>query len=211
MVMSEGDNRLQPCLVCKGTGELRGTFAKMSLPACPNHVLIMNTLTPDYELLRDAHAIIDGIPDTAVAFGKPCTTRGPSLDNGTVCSPEGWLALHPQFIARGLTLAPDGTSLLFNGERMAPVAAMGRVFGLPEDEAARLFGERSMFAGEETATHASDKQLWLRRVRHHIHSRALSGTLATMAMAPAIALTSIAMAPAVTLSQIAGAIKDEPQ
>lgn len=149
-------------------------------------------MTPDYELLKDAHAIIDGIPDTAVAFGKLCTTRGRSLDDGTVCSPEGWLAQHPTFIALGLAITPDGGSLRFNGEALSPALAMARVFRLPDDEALRLFGTRDLYVGEGAATQASDKELWLTRVRHHIHDRAFADTLATMAMAPAVTLSKIA-------------------
>lgn len=152
--------------------------------------------TPDYELLRDSHAIIDGIPDKAVSFGVPCALRGPALDDGTVCSPEGWLALHPTFNALGLTMTPDGTSLAFHGEAMSAVAAMARAFRLTEEEAARLFGERSIFLG----TQATDKELWLSRVRHHIHNTAFSDTIATMAAAPAV-----------TLDKITDAIEGEPK
>lgn len=152
--------------------------------------------TPDYELLKDAHAIIDGIPDKAVSFGVPCAIRGPGLDDGTVCSPEGWLSLHPTFNALGLSMASDGRSLQFNGEPMSAVSAMAQVFRIPEEEAARLFGERSIFLG----TQASDKELWLSRVRHHVHDKAFSDTIATMAMAPAV-----------TLAKIADAIEGEPK
>lgn len=146
----------------------------------------------DYELLKDAYAIIDGIPDEAIAFGAPCKVRGRSLDNGTICSPEGWLAQHPQFVALGLGVEPDGASLQFLGEKLSPVPAMAKVFRMPEEEAARLFGDRSEFIGGGASTQASDKQLWLSRVRHHIHDRALVDTMTTMAAAPVAALAKIA-------------------
>lgn len=152
--------------------------------------------TSDYELLKDAHAIIDGIPDKAVSFGIPCALRGPALDDGTVCSPEGWLALHPTFNALGLTMTPDGTSLEFNGKAMPAVSAMAHIFRFTEEEAARLFGERSIFL----STQASDKELWLSRVRHHIHDRAFSDKMAAMTIAPAV-----------TVAKITDAIEGEPK
>lgn len=157
-------------------------------------------MTPDYELLKDAYAIIDGIPDTAIAFGQPCTARGPKLEDGTICSPEGWLSQHPAFNALGLTMSPDGSGLQFNGETMPAVAAMGQVFRLSEEEAARLFGERSIFLSEESTSDISDKQLWLTRVRHHIHTQALSQTVA-----------AITMAPAVTMAKLTDIIEGDPQ
>lgn len=158
------------------------------------------TTTPDYELLKDAHAIIDGIPDAAVAFGPPCKTRGPRLEDGTVCSPEGWLALHPTFTALGLTISPDGSSLHVSGNTMSAVAAMAQIFRVPEEEAALLFGERSLFLSEESTSDVSDRQLWLTRVRHHIHSRAMSQTVA-----------AITMAPAVTMARLGDVIEGEPR
>lgn len=149
------------------------------------------TTTPDYELLKDAHAIIDGIPEAAVAFGAPCKTRGPKLVDGTVCSPEGWLAQHPTFVALGLTLSSDGNSLQVGGNTMSVVAAMAQIFRIPEEEAARLFGERSLFLSEASTSDISDKQLWLTRVRHHIHSQAMSQTVAAIAMAPAVTMAKL--------------------
>lgn len=158
------------------------------------------TNTPDYELLKDAYAVIDGIPDEAIAFGSPCSKRGPTLDNATVCSPEGWLAQHPTFIALGLTLTPDGNSIQFYSENVPAVTALAHVFRISEEEAARLFGERSVFISEESNSPISDKDLWLTRVRHHVHNRALSQTVA-----------AISMAPVVTMAKIADVIEGEPK
>lgn len=124
-------------------------------------------MTPDSkELLRDAYAIVDGIPEEVIRFGLPCSVQGQSLGEGTVCSPEGWLAQHPDFIARGLSLSPNRTAILFRGEGDAnrPAAAMAQVFEIPVDEASRLFGPRSNFTMDE-ANPRSDKELWLQRMR----------------------------------------------
>ncbi|SNT18783.1 hypothetical protein SAMN06265795_11663 [Noviherbaspirillum humi] len=118
-------------------------------------------------LLSEAFAIIDGIPDDAIRFGAPRSIKGPTLDDGTVCSPEGWLAQHPRFIERGLRLTEDGSAILYRGEGSASVPAalpMARALGLPLDEARRLFGQREEFTANPDNP-LTDKQLWEQRVR----------------------------------------------
>lgn len=150
------------------------------------------TTRADYELLKDAYAIVDGIPEAAIAVGLPCSKIGPTLSEGTVCSPEGWLALHPTFVELGLSMSADGRSLQFNGEQEPVASAMAKVFRLPEDEATQLFGNRTSDSGDASDSTMSDKQSWQMRIRHHIHSRAFSETLTTMAMAPSVAMATIA-------------------
>lgn len=122
------------------------------------------------ELLKDAYAIIDGIPDELIAFGAPRKLKGASLDNGTVCSPEGWLAQHPQFVERGLSLSGDGMAVLYNGEgyfKLSQAYPMAQVFGIPLDEASRLFGilrDRTRSEGRVL----SDKAVWLQRMREYL-------------------------------------------
>jgi hypothetical protein len=119
------------------------------------------------ELLRKAFAIIDGIPDDAIRFGLPRSMKGPALDVGTVCSPEGWLAQHPLFMRRGLKLTGDGTAILFQGEGSgtAPTALpLSHALGMRLDEALRLFGPREEFTANADDPN-TDKQLWQQRVR----------------------------------------------
>jgi hypothetical protein len=119
------------------------------------------------ELLREAFSIVDGIPDEAIRFGLPRSIRGAALDEGTVCSPEGWIAQHPLFMQRGLKLTEDGTAILFRGEGsgVVPTALpMSHAFGMPLDEARRLFGPREEFTANPDNP-MSDKQLWQQRVR----------------------------------------------
>jgi hypothetical protein len=128
------------------------------------------------ELLREAFAIIDGIPDEAIRFGLPRTIKGPALDQGTVCSPEGWLAQYPLFMQRGLKLTEDGTAILFRGEGSGSTSTampMAHAFGMPLDEAMRLFGLRDAFTANPDDP-MTDKQLWQQRVREVLgatHSR----------------------------------------
>lgn len=131
-------------------------------------------MTPESrELLKDAFAIIDGIPDELIAFGPPRRLKGISLDNGTVCSPEGWLAQHPAFIERGLALSSDGMAVLFKGEgyfKLSQAYPMAQVFGIPLDEANRLFGilsDRSQSEGRVL----TDKEIWQQRMREYLGTR----------------------------------------
>ncbi len=125
---------------------------------------------PDFELLKDAYAIIDGIPETAIALGMLRTARGETLARGTICSPAGWLAQHPAFTALGLSLSDDGSHLAFRDEPSgtgSPARVMARVFALPEADADRLFGDRETYTlGDDSGL--SDKRLWLHEVREYL-------------------------------------------
>lgn len=126
---------------------------------------------PDFELLKDAYAIIDGIPETAIDLAGLCSALGPSLDHGTVCSPAGWLARHPDFNALGLAPSDDGGRLVFKGEAEGKTTAevMAQVFRLPLPDAEHLFGSRDTYTlGDDSGL--SDKRLWLREVRDYLRA-----------------------------------------
>lgn len=128
----------------------------------------------DFELLKDAYAIIDGIPETAIALGRLQIARGESLDQGTVCSPAGWLAQHPAFMQLGLSLSEDGTRLRFHDDQSAEegdeARIMAELFRLSPVEAAQLFGSRDTYTlGDDSGL--SDKRLWLREVREFLKQR----------------------------------------
>jgi hypothetical protein len=128
---------------------------------------------PNYELLKQAYAIIDSIPETAIAFGKPQTKHGATPAGGAVCSPEGWLGLHSAFNKLGLTVSADGNELFLNGKPVSgtsPALIMARIFGLPPDQAAQLFGERDVFTGGDDSG-LSDKRLWQRRMRDYLQQQ----------------------------------------
>jgi hypothetical protein len=124
---------------------------------------------PDFELLKDAYAIVDGIPETAIDLDKLCSARGASLVHGTVCSVAGWLAQHPTFTALGLALSEDGERLSFNDEAQhgTPAEVLAQVFRLPLPQAEHLFGSRATYTlGDDSGL--SDKRLWLREVREFL-------------------------------------------
>lgn len=129
----------------------------------------MNT-GPDFELLKDAYAIIDGIPETAIDLDRLQTAKGPALDKGTICSPAGWLAQHPKFMELGLSLSEDGKHLGLHGqpaEAGAEADLLAQVFGLHPSEAQHLFSTReTCLPGDDSGL--SDKRLWLREVREFL-------------------------------------------
>jgi hypothetical protein len=122
---------------------------------------------PNFELLKDAYAIIDGIPETAIDLDELVSARGETLEHGTVCSPAGWLAQHPRFMALGLSLVGDDSKLLLDGEppvEESTAAILGKVFGLQLADAEHLFSDRNTYTlGDDSGL--SDKRLWLREVR----------------------------------------------
>lgn len=127
---------------------------------------------PDYELLKDAYAIIDGIPENAISLEKLQSTRGETLGHGTICSPAGWLALHPRFNELGLSMSDDGERLMLNGNLVddaSPALVMTQLFGLPPSDAEHLFGKRDTYTlGDDSGL--SDKRLWQREVRDYLKS-----------------------------------------
>lgn len=122
---------------------------------------------PDFELLKDAYAIIDGIPETAINLDALQTARGETLDKGTICSPAGWLAQHPKFMELGLALSHDGNQLQLHQQPAEPgdeAQLMVQIFGLTQTEAEHLFGNRNTYSlGDDSGL--SDKRLWLREIR----------------------------------------------
>jgi hypothetical protein len=142
--------------------------------------------TPNYDLLNQAYAIIDGIPETAISFGRPRAKEGAAPAGVTVCSPEGWLALHPAFNQRGLTMSPEGDHLYLYGERVpdtGPALIVGSVFELPAHEAAQLFGERDVFTGGDDSG-LSDKELWQRSMREYLRVKGQIDEASEMGGAP---------------------------
>ncbi|RJF96143.1 hypothetical protein [Noviherbaspirillum saxi] len=125
---------------------------------------------PDFALLKDAYAIIDGIPETAISLDKLRSAKGDSLEHGTVCSPVGWLAQHPDFMRFGLSLNEDGSELLLHGKPTmedSPAYIMARIFGLSPVDANQLFGDRDTYTlGDDSGL--SDKRLWQRELRDYL-------------------------------------------
>lgn len=96
--------------------------------------------TPNYELLKDAYAIIGGIPNNVVYLNVIERQRGASLDCGTICCGMGWLSHHPQFQQLGLAPAPRTYgSLRWKGRTVRYDEAAARLFGISVYDARGLF------------------------------------------------------------------------
>lgn len=116
--------------------------------------------TPNYELLKDAYAIIDGIPGRQISLHNVVTAKGPALDNGTICCAAGWLAHHPKFQALGLGFKRKHGHLSYRGRTYTGAFQyqMADLFNISHAVSTRLFDAAQP---EEEGT---DKQVWLNRV-----------------------------------------------
>lgn len=125
---------------------------------------------PNYGLLKTAYALIDGVPDRAISLNWSRPKEGPELTTDTVFHPARWLALHPTFRVRGLTLSGNGKQLLFKGRATSNSVyseALAQLFGIPVEDAVGLFAERGTRIGESSSAD-SDKDVWLNRVRNYL-------------------------------------------
>jgi len=125
--------------------------------------------TPNFELLKDAYAIIEGIPEGNFHLDT-WRTRDEGASCGTIACAGGWLTLHPKF--RELGLGVDSYDFpnrfnnfpTFNGETHNK--ALARFFGITESDADDLFRQRTRYEREGT-----DKELFLRRLRSFLAKR----------------------------------------
>lgn len=113
-------------------------------------------MIPNYELLCEAVAIVDGVPDDRFNLnyvlrvdGSIWSYRDYSKTTphtcGTVTCALGTLALHPKFKALGFSFSPLGY-LQWKGSSMGYVEAAQRLFGATWRDSENLFGP----AGEST-------------------------------------------------------------
>lgn len=127
-------------------------------------------MEPNYELLKDAYAIIGGIPDEAFRLSLVVTRRGESLECGTIACAAGWLGMHPQFQALGLGVDKSGGGILTINGKSARFATtytrqMALIFNMPDADMDALFSSR------RERGDATDKVVWLRRVRTYLASK----------------------------------------
>lgn len=118
---------------------------------------------PNFELLKDAYQIVGGIPEHH--FKLDVVHNGRKNLCGTLACAIGWLASHPHFNERGLTL--KGTEVQINGEHSWYDSAAVAIFNISAGDARTLFGSRTYhetYKAEELIN-LSDRELWLHRVR----------------------------------------------
>lgn len=101
--------------------------------------MIRNTFKPNYELLKDAYAILAGIPSAAYNLNSIRERRGESLACGTIACGFGWLGMHPQFQALGLHTA-GYMDLRVRGNTCGVGTAAHKIFGVTVSDGLDLFG-----------------------------------------------------------------------
>lgn len=118
-------------------------------------------LTPKIDLLKEAYAIIEGIPPEAINLGQWKTKEGETLEQGTVCCPATWLTQHPQF--QELGLYEDGRGRPAYGPYRG-YAALGTLFRIDTQAAHGLFCPM-----QTTLRNVPDKDVFLARLRAYIN------------------------------------------
>ncbi len=130
------------------------------------------------ELLKDAYAIIEGMPDERIDLDfwqdnkdvgklmlRGAISRAKQIDCGTIACAAGWLSLHPDMNARGLVSefgVPE-----FRGDWQ--YEGLAKFFDISLTDAGNLFKSRSSFEKRYVVTKKmTDRQLWLWRVRRLI-------------------------------------------
>ncbi|CAG9229289.1 hypothetical protein [Burkholderia vietnamiensis] len=125
-------------------------------------------MRPNFELLRDAFAIIDGIPEHVFDLEAWTVQGGSRLSCGTIACAGGWLARHPKFVDLGLDINNDGDVCLRTNEGESSFGALSKVFSLyGEEEDIFMTRRRGYRDGElslDMLAKMTDKQLWKRRV-----------------------------------------------
>lgn len=121
---------------------------------------------PNFELLKDAYAIIGGIPERAINLDMIELAKGESLGCGTVCCAAGWLGNHPQFQKLGLYNTGLGTTMRLGGSVVSYQDAMAEIFDISEYEAEDMFCSVCSLKDERSGK--SHKQIWLQRVRDYL-------------------------------------------
>jgi hypothetical protein len=115
--------------------------------------------TPNFELLKDAYEIVDGIPAENFYLNQ-WRMRDEGLSCGTIACAAGWLTLHPKFQALGLEYgktANDSTQIKYRG--VIHMSALAQFFGISVSDAEGIFGVVSSFQPVR-----SHKALFLRRL-----------------------------------------------
>jgi hypothetical protein len=124
----------------------------------------------NFELLKEAYAIIDGIPKRRFDLDRLAVPKRPGKHSdeqplraecGSVACAMGWLAMHPLFRAMGLWVSRRGV-LYLNSVEVDYDYAAARVFNLDRRDAANLFCQATVFEEEEFGDH---KSIWQTRVR----------------------------------------------
>lgn len=150
----------------------------------------MNTESLNAELLKDAIAIIDGIPSNRVSLTRWQQTYingrlverylhyvkdASAITCNTVACAGGWLSLHPKFRECGLFASTNygGEPVMMVDQKIVHSGfhALARLFDIRYVEARALFCSRREFEDRKYG-HMDDRQLWLHRAGVLLTNRA---------------------------------------
>ncbi|MCY1299881.1 hypothetical protein D9M69_493940 [compost metagenome] len=128
------------------------------------------TKPANFERLREAYAIIDGIPDKAFDLDDVITKSDGDLQCGTIACAAGWLMIHPKFAAELETELKVDSDPWYSQMRSAKHAdfydAMQHLFNMNLAEVRSIFSSRTPSElGVPHAKRLSHKKLWQARVR----------------------------------------------
>ncbi len=123
-----------------------------------------------FELLREACAIIDGIParhlDLKLVVNEQALARKFDRSCGALGCSIGWITLHPEFQRRFRVSPMDGWSISIRGRSHQTYTDVANVmFGLDYEEARSLFAPRNCSSLDAPGSKASDKAMFKNRVR----------------------------------------------
>jgi hypothetical protein len=131
------------------------------------------------ELLKDACAIIGGIPEEVFELGSILREHKSDAGCSTIACAAGWLSLHPTFAAElkpKVVVADGGLRVEWfdpNGHPFRDFGtAMSALFDLSYWQAWDLFATRgeSLLDEELETPDITDKQLWLARAHKVLQS-----------------------------------------
>lgn len=97
---------------------------------------------PNYELLKDAYAILGGIPEDQINMNMIVSRQSGKHNCGSIACGIGWLAMHPAFNEMGLSYErPRGLTYTTNGkaETIHYAQAASNIFGITYEEARNIF------------------------------------------------------------------------
>ena len=122
--------------------------------------------SPNIPLLLKAYAFYQQLPEKAINLNLVVTQLTSDADTDykydTICCGMGWLALHPEFNALGLSLDTKGEYLLWQGKSGSYLEVACEMFDLTLAQSVGLFESVSIVDALDPAF-ASHKQELLRR------------------------------------------------
>lgn len=133
-----------------------------------------------YARLRDAYAIIDGIPEERIDLSSWLANGDSAHDCNTLACAAGWLAMHPAMNKKGLKRAPKGMPRIWTKVGFVyGYHALAEFFGVTSEDAFEIFRPRRHRSNldPENRENFSDKELWKFRVQTFLNLNAIDGTM----------------------------------